>query len=76
MSRADLARATGLTRVTISALVADLLEDRYVVETGLRDDVRPGKPATLIDLDCDSWCIVTMDLSGNDVLTGPTSPSG
>ena len=70
MSRADLARATGLTRVTISALVADLIEERYVVETGLRDDVRPGKPATLIDLDTESFCIVTVDLSGNDVLTG------
>lgn len=70
MSRADLARATGLTRVTISALVADLIDERYVVEMGIRDDVRPGKPATLIDLDTESFCIVTVDLSGNDTLVG------
>ena len=70
MSRADLARATGLTRVTISALIADLIDEHYVVEIGLSDDVRPGKPATMIDLDTTSRCVVTLDLSGNDALTG------
>ena len=35
-SRADLARATGLTRVTISDLVADLLDDGLVEELGRR----------------------------------------
>ena len=36
MSRADLARATGLTRVTISALVADLLEEVDDLRAALR----------------------------------------
>lgn len=70
MSRADLARATGLTRVTVSALVAELLDEHLVMETGLRDDVRPGKPATLIDVDPQSLCIITLDLSGNEALIG------
>ena len=50
ISRADLARATGLTRVTISDLVSDLIGDDLIVELGQREDARPGKPATLLDI--------------------------
>lgn len=67
MSRADLARATGLTRVTISALVADLLVEGLVREKGVSEDVRPGKPATLIDIDDDQLCLIALDLSGNEM---------
>src|SRR4029079_2152744 len=37
MSRADLSRETGLTRVTISDLVAELISDGFVVEKGVRE---------------------------------------
>src|SRR5689334_7341375 len=47
-SRADLARATGLTPVTISALVSDLLTEGLVSELGTRTAARVGKPATLV----------------------------
>jgi len=70
LSRADLARATGLTRVTISDLVADLLADRLVVELGPRDEVRPGKPATLLDIDRAGHCIVGLDLSDHAEFRG------
>src|SRR3979490_3453663 len=42
-SRADIARETGLTRVTISDLVAELLNEGLVVELGQRESARPGK---------------------------------
>ncbi len=45
MSRADLSRETGLTRVTISDLVAELIADGFVVEKGVREASGPGKPA-------------------------------
>ena len=45
-SRADVARGTGLTRVTVSDLVAGLIAEGLVVELGQREDARPGKPAT------------------------------
>ncbi|MDQ2699293.1 MAG: ROK family transcriptional regulator, partial [Actinomycetota bacterium] len=51
MSRADLSRETGLTRVTVSDLVAELIADGIVAEQGLREASGPGKPATLIDID-------------------------
>lgn len=70
MSRADVARETGLTRVTVSDLVAELIDDGYVAERGLREVTGPGKPATLIDLDRDSHRIVGLDLSRSDRLLG------
>jgi len=62
-SRADLARSTGLTRVTVSDLVAELLTDDLVAELGARPGSRVGKPATLVGLRHDASQVVTMDLS-------------
>ena len=46
-SRADIARETGLTKVTVSDLVAELMLEGLVIETGHREG-SPGKPATLL----------------------------
>ncbi len=70
LSRADLARATGLTRVTISDLVADLIAAGLVVELGQRDEARPGKPATLLDINRTGHCIIGLDLSGAESFLG------
>lgn len=70
MSRADLARETGLTRVTISDLVSDLIAAGFIVERGVREANGPGKPAILVDLDRGGHRIVGLDLSGSDRLLG------
>lgn len=70
MSRADLARETGLTRVTISDLVAELIADGFVAEMGTRESSGPGKPAILVDLDRSGHRIVALDLSGSDTFIG------
>ncbi|GAB3600360.1 ROK family transcriptional regulator [Microbacterium tumbae] len=64
MSRADLSRETGLTRVTISDLVAEFIADGIVVEKGIRETAGPGKPPILIDIDRDGHQIIGLDLSG------------
>ena len=64
MSRADLSRETGLTRVTISDLVAEFIADGIVVEMGVREAVGPGKPPILIDIDRVGHQIIGIDLSG------------
>ena len=69
-SRADVARETGLTRVTISDLVAQLIGEGLVVELGQREDARPGKPATLIDIDRGAFEIIGVDLSEHEVFRG------
>ena len=70
MSRADLSRETGLTRVTISDLVAELIADGFVAEIGVREASGPGKPAILVDLDRAGHRIVGIDLSGSDIFIG------
>lgn len=69
-SRADLARETGLTRVTISDLVADLITEQLVVEKGTREGSRPGKPATLVDVNRDGHRIIGVDLSDHPQFRG------
>src|SRR6478752_2756306 len=70
MSRADLSRETGLTRVTISDLVAELISDGFVAEIGVREASGPGKPAILVDLDRAGHRIVGIDLSGSESFIG------
>lgn len=64
LSRAALSRATGLTRVTVSELVAELLQRSHVIEVGQQTGKRPGKPATLVDLNRPGLRIIGVDLSG------------
>lgn len=63
MSRADLARRLGLTKVTVSDLVAELLESGHAVELGPSDEVRPGKPATLVDVNRTGLQVIGVDLA-------------
>lgn len=70
MSRADLSRETGLTRVTISDLVAEFIADGIVIEMGVRETVGPGKPPILIDIDRVGHQIIGLDLSGPNAFVG------
>nr|WP_240148285.1 ROK family transcriptional regulator [Diaminobutyricibacter tongyongensis] len=69
-SRADIARETGLTRVTISDLVAELLTEGLVVELGQRESARPGKPAVLLDINRTAYQIIGIDLSEHTTFRG------
>lgn len=68
MSRADLSRALGLTRVTVSDLVSDLIERGHVVEIGQSKQSRPGKRSILIDLNRRGLQIVGIDVAENSEL--------
>jgi predicted NBD/HSP70 family sugar kinase len=70
LSRADLARATGLTKVTVSDLVADLIGSGLVLESGTSGMQRPGKPSTLLAFRPEARDILAMDLSARDQLRG------
>jgi predicted NBD/HSP70 family sugar kinase len=72
-SRADLARATGLTRVTISDLVAALMAEGLVEELGVRPGQRVGKPAILVGMRTDAFQIVSIDLTDGAVMRGAVS---
>lgn len=69
-SRADIARATGLTRVTVSDLVGELVDEGLITELGPREDTRPGKPATLLEINRDAFHIIGVDLSDSHDFRG------
>lgn len=69
-SRADIARSTGLTRVTVSDLVAELIGENLVAELGVRVGGRVGKPATLVGMQTEAFHVVAVDLTDDAALTG------
>ncbi|MGO3041425.1 ROK family transcriptional regulator [Ancrocorticia populi] len=70
-SRADLARSTGLTRVTVSALVDGLLTEGLVQELGSEERTgKVGKRGTLVGLSDDRWCIPAVNLTNDGSISG------
>lgn len=70
VSRADLAKVTGLTRATVSAVVRDLIDESVIEELGLRAVGNVGKPATLVGIDADGRHVVCVDASSPTEMTG------
>ncbi|GIG60058.1 xylose repressor [Longispora fulva] len=66
-SRADVAAATGLTKATVSSLVADLLDRRLLRETGVTEN-RIGRPATMLEVDGSPYAAIGMEINA-DYLT-------
>ncbi|MFI6861409.1 ROK family protein [Streptomyces sp. NPDC050421] len=69
-SRSEIARESGLSAPTISALVADLEEDGLVADIGPRQGARLGKPAQLVRIEDDAVNLVVLDLSHSDRFSG------
>lgn len=68
VSRADLARMTGLTRATVSNIVAGYLDKGIVAETGLGPSIG-GKPPILLSMVPDARQLICLDL-GSEQFTG------
>jgi glucokinase-like ROK family protein len=64
ISRADIARATRLTRTTVSDLVAELASEGLVDEVGVGESLG-GKSPILLSLNADSRCLIGLDLAHN-----------
>lgn len=70
LSRADIARSTGLSQVTISDLVAELVADGLVVESGPGRRSGPGAPSRALALDRAARNIVAVSISSGDTFEG------
>jgi predicted ArsR family transcriptional regulator len=68
ISRADIARATGLTRPTVSAIIAELMEAGLAIETGVGQSAG-GKPPILLRVDADAHHILSIDLGSRNFRT-------
>ncbi|MEN8235849.1 MAG: ROK family transcriptional regulator, partial [Actinomycetota bacterium] len=62
-SRADIARATGLTRATVSHLIAELIDEGLVLELGTAPSAG-GKPPTLLTISDDAHHVIAVELEG------------
>ena len=67
-SRADLARVSGLTPTTISAVAAELIADGLIEEVGRKQSTSAGKPATLLAVEPDGRHIIAFDLSDDETV--------
>ncbi|MBL8079391.1 MAG: ROK family transcriptional regulator [Anaerolineales bacterium] len=61
ISRAQLAVLTGLNKSTVSSLVDDLIERNLVCETGM-NSTGAGRPATLLEINCNAGSIIGVEL--------------
>jgi predicted NBD/HSP70 family sugar kinase len=68
-SRAELARRTGLSRSTVSTLVADLQRRGLVVERAgqFAGEGQPGRPAALLELDPSAAAAIGVDFDHDKV---------
>ncbi len=64
ISRAAIARETQLTRTTVSAVVADLMNQGLLEEVGLGPSIG-GKPPILLSVVADSRHLIGIDLGGD-----------
>lgn len=62
ISRADIARVSGLNRSTISAIVYELLEEGLLVETGPSESGGRGRPGILLQLNADNMKCIVIDV--------------
>jgi len=67
-SRADLARLSGLTPTTVSAVTAELISDGLIAEVGRKASTSAGKPATLLAVEPDGRHIIALDLSDDETI--------
>jgi predicted NBD/HSP70 family sugar kinase len=58
VSRADIARHTGLSRSTVSSLIAELARDGVVVERATNSSAQGGRPPVLLTLDPGAGAVV------------------
>lgn len=63
ISRAEIARATGLTKGTVSVLVQDLLRRGLLVELGTQTEGRVGRPRSALALNGELHCGVGLEIN-------------
>ncbi|WP_433473844.1 ROK family protein [Spirillospora sp. CA-142024] len=76
-SRADLARATGLSRPTIASIVAELLETSAIREAGKGSShTRKGRPSQLLAVTPPQGLVLSVDIGHTHVRTVVADASG
>lgn len=70
MSRADLSRSAGLARMSVTDVVAEMIGDGLLVETGSASLPGRGKRPTLLAINSNALNIISIDLSQPYLIQG------
>jgi glucokinase-like ROK family protein len=62
LSRAELAKRTGLYRSTISSIIGELIERGFVRETEIQSDMRIGRPGMLLEFNPQGGSAIGLDM--------------
>ena len=62
LSRAELAKRTGLYRSTISSIISELIDRGFVRETEIQSDLRIGRPGMLLEFNPNGGSAIGIDL--------------
>jgi DNA-binding Lrp family transcriptional regulator len=69
VSRAEIARFTGLTRPTVSAIVENLLKSGYIEETGIQE-IKRGRYPEILSIRPDFHYAIGINISRDKSLYG------
>ncbi|KFI49466.1 ROK family transcriptional regulator [Bifidobacterium biavatii] len=69
-SRAELGRLTGLSRVAVSDVVNDMLDEGLIRESGHESSTGKGKRGTLLSIDTTRLRVISIDLSQAHLIQG------
>ncbi|OTA27021.1 NagC family transcriptional regulator [Alloscardovia macacae] len=70
LSRTDLTRKLGLSRMAVGEVAVEMQEHRIVREVGSLQPAGRGKPSPVIAIDTAYWRVISVDLSQEYVITG------
>ena len=76
LSRADIAKLSGISKSSASDIVSALLEDGLIREECVKQKHGPGKPAVAFQLAADARQIIIVDLSNEHKLVGALTNVG
>ncbi|MDI9335057.1 MAG: ROK family transcriptional regulator [Cytophagales bacterium] len=67
LSRAQLAKASGLTKSTVSLLVLDLLQEGWLMEGDLSNEASRGRPSTPLRMDTTRKALIGVEVAVDSV---------
>jgi predicted NBD/HSP70 family sugar kinase len=77
ISRAEIAKASGLNKATVSTIIADLLKDRYVIENAVgKTTPSGGKPPTPLRINEMRYGLFGMDIRADETILALSNFNG
>lgn len=67
LSRAQIAKASGITKATVSEIINDLLEEKIIYESGVSEQGGQGRKGILVNFDPNHRLGIGIDLGGTKI---------